>query len=38
VSFEDREPVEKAKQVASDIRDDVLRALFGEQNVPSRKG
>jgi hypothetical protein len=38
VSFDDREPVEKAKQIASDIRDDVLRALFGEQNVPSRKG
>jgi len=38
VSFDDRDPVDKAKQVASDIRDDVLRALFGEQNVPSRKG
>jgi hypothetical protein len=37
VSFDQREPVEKAKQEASDIRDEMLKALFGEQNAPSRK-
>src|SRR6516225_2471574 len=34
LSFDQREPVEKAKQQASDIRDDMLKALFGEQNAP----
>ena len=38
LSFDQREPVEKAKQTASDIRDDLLKALFGEQNAPSREG
>lgn len=37
VSFDNRDPVEKAKEIASDIREDVFRALFGEQNAP-RKG
>ena len=37
LTFDQREPVEKAKQQASDIRDDLLKALFGEQNAPSRK-
>src|SRR5215471_1197139 len=31
VSFDQRTPVDKAKQEASDIRDDLLKALFGEQ-------
>ena len=38
VTFDQREPVDKAKQEASDIRDDLLKALFGEQNARSRKG
>jgi hypothetical protein len=38
VTFDQRDPVDKAKQEASDIRDDLLKALFGEQNAPSRKG
>jgi hypothetical protein len=38
VTFDQRAPVDKAKQEASDIRDDLLKALFGEQNAPSRKG
>ncbi len=38
LTFDQREPVEKAKQEASDIRDDLLKALFGEQNAPGRKG
>ena len=37
LTFDQREPVEKAKQQASDIRDDLLKALFGEQNAPGRK-
>ena len=37
VTFDQRDPVEKAKDEASDIREDVLKALFGEQNAPSRK-
>lgn len=37
VTFDHRDPVEKAKQEASDIREDVFKALFGEQNAP-RKG
>jgi hypothetical protein len=37
VSFDQRDPVEKAKEEASNIREDMLRALFGEQNAPSRK-
>ena len=38
LTFDQREPVDKAKQEASDIRDDLLKALFGEQNAPARKG
>ena len=38
VSFDQRDPVEKTKQEVSEIRDDVFRALFGERNVPPRKG
>ncbi len=38
VSFDQRDPVDRAKKEASDIRDDLLKALFGEQNAPSRKG
>jgi hypothetical protein len=38
LTFDQREPVEKAKQQASGIRDDLLKALFGEQNAPNRKG
>ena len=37
LTFDQREPVEKAKQQASDIRDDLLKALFGEPNAPGRK-
>jgi hypothetical protein len=37
LTFDQRMPVDKAKQEASDIRDDLLKALFGEQNAPSRK-
>ena len=38
LSFDQREPVQKAKEEASTIRDQLLKALFGEQNAPSRKG
>ena len=38
VTFEHRDPVEKAKAEASHIREEVFRALFGEQNAPARKG
>jgi len=37
LSFDQREPVQKAKEEASTIRDQLLKALFGEQNAPSRK-
>jgi hypothetical protein len=37
LAFDQREPLEKAKDEAADIRDDLLKALFGEQNAPSRK-
>jgi hypothetical protein len=37
VSFDQREPVDRAKEEASEIRDDIFKALFGEQNAPSRK-
>jgi hypothetical protein len=37
LTFDQRTPVDRAKQDASDIRDDLLKALFGEQNAPSRK-
>jgi hypothetical protein len=37
LTFDQRTPVDRAKQGASDIRDDLLKALFGEQNAPSRK-
>jgi hypothetical protein len=38
LTFDQREPVDKAKQQASTIRDDLLKALFGEQNAPDHKG
>jgi hypothetical protein len=38
VTFEHRDPIEKAEQEASNIREDVFRALFGEENAPARKG
>ena len=38
VTFDQRDPVDKAKQEASDIRDDLLKAFFGEQNAPAHKG
>ena len=38
LTFDQREPVDRAKQQASDIRDDLLKALFGEQNAPDHKG
>ena len=38
LTFDEREPLDKAKDEAIDIRDDLLKALFGEQNAPSRKG
>ena len=38
LTFDQREPVDKARRQASDIRDDLLKALFGEQNEPGRKG
>ena len=37
LTFDEREPLDKAKEEAIDIRDDLLKALFGEQNAPSRK-
>ena len=37
VVFDQRDPVEKAKNEASDIREEMLKALFGEQNAPTRK-
>jgi hypothetical protein len=38
VTFDQRDPVERAKQEVSNIREEVFRALFGEQNAPARKG
>ena len=38
LTFDQREPVDKARKQASDIRDDLLKALFGEPNAPGRKG
>src|SRR5947207_2763624 len=38
LTFDQREPVDKASQQASDIHDDLLKALFGEKNAPGRKG
>ena len=37
LSFDQRDPVDKARAEAAEIRDDLLKALFGEQNAPSRK-
>jgi hypothetical protein len=37
LTFDEREPLDRAKDEAADIRDDLLKALFGEQNAPSRK-
>ena len=38
VSFDQRMPVENARDEAADIQKDILKALFGEQNVQPRKG
>jgi hypothetical protein len=38
ITFEHRDSVEKAKTEASDIREDIFKALFGDQNAPSHKG
>jgi len=38
LTYDQREPVDKAKQQASDIRDDLLKALFGDPNASGRKG
>ena len=38
LTYDQREPVDKAKQQASDIRDDLLKALFGDPNESGRKG
>jgi hypothetical protein len=38
LTFDQREPLDKAKEQAGDIRDEMLKALFGEQNAPARKG
>ena len=37
VTFDQRDPVDKARDEASDIRENMLKALFGEPNAPSRK-
>lgn len=37
LTFDQREVVDKARDEADNIRDDLLKALFGEQNAPSRK-
>jgi hypothetical protein len=37
LAFDDRQPIEKAIERAEDIRSDLMKALFGEQNAPSRK-
>src|SRR5438128_12562983 len=37
LTFDQREPVENAKQQASEIRDDRLKALFRAQTAPARK-
>ena len=37
LTFDQREPVDKAKEEASLVRDEMLKALFGEKNAPSRK-
>jgi len=38
VTFDQRDPIDKAKAEVSSMREDVFRALFGDQNAPSRKG
>ena len=38
LTVDQREAVDKAKGQASDIRNDLLKALFGEENARSRKG
>ena len=37
LTFDQRDAVDKAREEAADIRDNLLKALFGEQNAPSRK-
>lgn len=35
--FDQREPINKAREEASLIRDEMLKALFGEANAPTRR-
>jgi len=37
LTFDQRDAVNKARDEAENIRDEMLKALFGEQNAPSRK-
>lgn len=37
LTFDQRDAVDKARDQAADLRDDLLRALFREQNAPSRR-
>ena len=37
LSFDEREPVDKAREEAASIRGDLIRALFGAENAPSRR-
>jgi hypothetical protein len=37
LTFDQREPVDKARQQASEIHDDLFKALFGERNAPNHK-
>jgi hypothetical protein len=37
MSYDERAPIEKVHDDAAAIRDELLKALFGSQNVPSRK-
>ena len=37
LTFDQRETVDKARDEADNLRVDLLKALFGEQNAPSRK-
>lgn len=38
LAFDDREPIEKARERASAIRDELFKALFGVQNAATSKG
>jgi hypothetical protein len=36
LAFDQRAPVEKAREEAANIREELLKALFGSENAPSR--